>query len=91
MHELAGRMQRRFPQHPAHMHVRDAASALDDDRHEGSKRHLNAAIASLAPLQLTRMGLTHDDDHTDAKRFMDEAHRHLLLVKDNEDARRPVA
>jgi hypothetical protein len=31
------------------------------------------------------MGLAHDDDHTDAKRFMDQAHRHLLLVKDQQD------
>jgi hypothetical protein len=91
MRDLAGRMQRRFPQLPVHEHVRDAAAALKDGRHDGAKRHLNAAIASLAPLQLTRAGLTHDEDHQDAKTFMDEAHRHLLLVKDNEDMRRPVA
>jgi hypothetical protein len=85
MRGLAGRMQRRFPQHPVHGHVRDAAAALDRGQHQGAIRHLNAACASLAPLQLTRMGLTHDADHTDAKRLMDQAHRHLLLVKDQQD------
>ena len=85
MRDLAQRMQRRFPQHPAHEHVRDAAAALGRGQHDGARRHLNAAIASLAPLQLTRMGLAHDDDHHDAKLFMDQAHRHLLLVKDQQD------
>jgi hypothetical protein len=88
MRGLAGRMQKRFPQLPVHMHVHDAASALDRGQHDGAVRHLNAACASLAPLQIRRAGLVHDDDHTDAKRFMDEAHRHLLLVKDYQDAGR---
>jgi hypothetical protein len=87
MRGLAGRMQKRFPALPVHGHVRDAAAALDDGRHDGAIRHLNAACASLAPLQISRAGLTHDDDHQDAKMFMDEAHRHLLLVKDHQDAR----
>jgi len=91
MRDLASRMARRFPAHPAHQHVRDAASALDDGRHDGAQRHLHAAIASLAPLQIRRMGLAHDDDHTDAKRFMSQAHRHLLLVRDHEDARKEPA
>jgi hypothetical protein len=79
-------MQRRFPQHPAHMHIRDAAAALDDGRHDGAQRHRHAAIASLSPLQIRRAGLAHDDDHADAKLFMSQAHRHLLLVKDHQDA-----
>jgi hypothetical protein len=91
LRDLAGRMQKRFPQLPVHMHVRDAASALDDGRHDGAQRHLNAAISSLSPLQIRRAGLAHDEDHQDAKTFMDQAHRHLLLVRDHEDARKEPA
>ncbi len=91
MRDLSARMARRFPQHPAHQHVRDAATMLDLGQHDGARRHLNAAIASLSPLQIRRMGLSHDEDHQDAKLFMDQAHRHLLLVKDHEDARKEPA
>jgi len=86
MRDLAQRMQRRFPQHPAHEHVRDAASALDRGQHQGAIRHLNAAISSLSPLQIRRMGISDDEGHQDAKTYMDQAHRHLLLVKDHQDA-----
>lgn len=91
MRDLAGRMRTRFPQLPVHKHVRDAAAALDRSQHDGAIRHLNAACASLAPLQIRRMGISDDEGHKDAKLFMDQAHRHLLLVKDHQDARPRLA
>jgi hypothetical protein len=78
-------MQHRFPELPVHQHVRDAAAALDRGQHDGAQRHLHAAIASLSPLQIRRAGVSDDDGHRAAKIFMDQAHRHLLLTKDNAD------
>jgi hypothetical protein len=86
MRGLANHMQARFPQLPCGQHTRDAAGAMDRGQHASATRHLNAAIGSLAPLQILRSGVRDDEGHQDAKAFMHEAHRHLLLVKDHEEA-----
>jgi hypothetical protein len=86
LRHLAGRVQQKLPQMAVHQHLTDAASCLDGGRRDGAERHLHAAIAGLAPLQLLRSGISDDEGHVAAKRFMGQAHRHLLLVKDNEDA-----
>jgi hypothetical protein len=68
-----------------HQHLRDAASAVRAKNDAGARRHLHAAIASLAPQQLTRHGVTDDDSHAAAKGLMDEANRHAVLVSDLQD------
>ena len=82
MRELAGRVRRQFPQMIAHQHIADAADALDRGLHDGAVRHLNAAVSGFAPLHLGRQGVWDGDGRAQAKRFMDEAHRHVLLVRD---------
>jgi hypothetical protein len=91
MRGLASRVQRRFPGHVAHQHLRDAAGAVDRGHPDGAIRHLNAAISSFAPMQLRRAGIHDDAAHIDAKKLMSEAHRHLLLTKDIQDAPGPTA
>lgn len=69
-----------------HQHIRDAAKQLDISNTKGATRHLNAAMHELTPQQLTRHGVSDDAGHVAAKRTMGQAHRHLLMVKDIEDA-----
>jgi hypothetical protein len=93
--ELAGRVRKRFPGHIAADHISDAASALGMGLHDGAIRHLHAAIQTFTPLELHRAGIENtapgqahsnaaeaDRNHAAAKRFMDDAHRHALLVRD---------
>jgi hypothetical protein len=95
MRELAGRVRKRFPAHAAHLHISDAANALDMGLLDGPIRHLRAAMHTLSPLELHRAGIRNDApagqhsnvpeadrDYAAATRFADEAHRHLLAVRD---------
>ncbi len=45
-------------------------------------RHLDAAVASLGPHQLRRLGIVDDGRHAQAARLASEARRHALLVRD---------
>lgn len=81
--------ERALEDHPTmgiHTHMRDAARALERGNTTGAQRHLSAAIGQLTPQSLQRHGVLTDEGHTAAKRHMDTAHRHILLVKDIEDA-----
>lgn len=82
---LASDLDTRHPGLGAGDHVRDAADALDMGLHEGAKRHLRAAMANMTPQSLMRHGQILDDDHNAAKRSMDDIHRHLLLVQQDQD------
>jgi hypothetical protein len=81
---LAKEVQRTFPDMLAHQHLTDAAREIDAGRTDNAKRHLHAAIASFAPLQLIRHGVHDDNGHMAAKSFMQQAHRGLLLTMDTE-------
>lgn len=79
---LAKEVQRTFPDMTVHQHLTDAARENDAGRSDNAKRHLDAAIASFAPLQLIRHGIHDDTGHMAAKNFMQQAHRGRLLVQD---------
>ena len=66
-------------------HLRDAANMMDTGMHDAAKRHLRAAIANMTPQSLTRHGNITDEQHNLAKRSMDDVHRHLLLVQQDQD------
>jgi hypothetical protein len=85
MRRLAGRAEQRHPGMHVHVHVRDAARALEAGNAAGAIRHLNAAMYSLTPQSLRRHGLTTDQEYTDAKAHMDQIHRHVLLIRDIQD------
>jgi hypothetical protein len=82
LRQLADRARKAFPDHPAHLHLADAARAVSDGQFAGAQRHLHAAIASFTPQHLHRLGYSDDISHQAGKKLMGEAHRHLLLVKD---------
>jgi hypothetical protein len=82
----ADRVIQDHPTMGIHTHLKDAARVLERGNTEGAQRHLNAAIGQLTPQSLQRHGVLTDEGHTAAKRHMDTIHRHLLLVKDIEDA-----
>lgn len=84
---LAGRAKQALPGMVVHQHLRDAAGAVRAKNDAGARRHLHAAIASLAPQSVSRHGITDDASHQAAKRIMNEASRHVLLVKDASDRR----
>src|SRR5215471_998607 len=86
MRKLAGDIEDRHPDLGAHVHLRDAADALDRNEHEATVRHLTAAMGNVTPQSLRRHGLLTDDQHDQGKRSMDAMHRHLLLVKDIQEA-----
>jgi hypothetical protein len=81
---LAQDVKRTFPDMDVHEHLHDAAREIDAGRHENAKRHLDAAINSFAPLQITRHGIHDDTGHMAAKSFMQRAHRGRLLAADVE-------
>lgn len=81
---LAKEVQRTFPDMTVHQHLTDAARENDAGRTDNAKRHLDAAVASFAPLQLIRHGIHDDEGHRAAKNFMQQAHRGRLLVQDTE-------
>jgi hypothetical protein len=85
LRKLAADMADAYPEMAVHDHLRDAARELDAGRTNSSQRHLNAAIFGLQPVQLRRHGVHDDAGHMRGKAFMQQAHRHLLLVKDIED------
>jgi len=85
MRKLAADLESRHADLGAHIHVRDAANALDRNEPEAATRHLTAAIGNMTPQSLMRHGLLTDEHHDAAKRSMDAIHRHLLLVKDVQD------
>lgn len=85
MRKLADDLESRHPDLGAHVHVRDAASALERNQPDGANRHLTAAIGNMQPQSLRRHGLLTDEHHDSAKRSMDAIHRHMLLVKDIQD------
>ena len=84
---LAEEVQRTFPDMTVHQHLTDAARENDAGRFDNAKRHLDAAVASFAPLQLIRHGIHDDEGHRAAKNFMQQAHRGRLLVQDTEGIR----
>jgi hypothetical protein len=85
LRRLAGQMKDAFPEMDVHQHLQDAARELDSGRTHSAQRHVNAAIFGLTPLQIRRHGVTDDAGHMRGKAFMQQAHRHLLLIKDIED------
>jgi hypothetical protein len=87
LRKLAGQMQDAFPEMDVHQHLQDAARELDSGRTHNAQRHVNAAIFHLTPLQMRRHGVHDDAGHMRGKAFMQQAHRHLLLIKDIEDVR----
>lgn len=84
---LADEVKRTFPDMTVHQHLTDAARENDAGRYDNAKRHLDAAVASFAPLQLIRHGIHDDEGHRAAKNFMQQAHRGRLLVQDTEGIR----
>lgn len=86
MRALAGKIDEELPGMVAPQHLRDAARALDAGNYAGAKRHLQAAMHTMAPLSLTRHGILDDDGHSRAKVNMDLINRHHLLVSDLEDS-----
>ena len=82
---LADDLDTRHPDMGAGDHVRDAANMMDIGMHDAAKRHLRAAMANMTPQSLTRHGKILDDQHNLAKRSMDDIHRHLLLVQQDQD------
>jgi hypothetical protein len=87
LRRLAGQMQDAMPEMSVHQHLTDAARELDAGRTHSAQRHVNAAIFHMTPLQLRRHGVHDDAGHMRGKEFMQQAHRHLLLIKDIEDVR----
>jgi hypothetical protein len=87
LRKLAGQMKDSLPEMDVHQHLQDAARELDSGRTHNAQRHVNAAIFHLTPLQLRRHGVTDDAGHMRGKAFMQQAHRHLLLIKDIEDVK----
>lgn len=85
LRKLAADMNDAYPEMDVHQHLQDAARELDAGRTHSSQRHIHAAIFGLQPLQLRRHGVADDAGHMRGKAFMQQAHRHLLLVKDIED------
>jgi len=86
LRKLAASVQGTHPEMAVHDHLRDAARVLESGNEEGAQRHLRAAIGSLTPQALMRHGIHTDDGHIQAKQAMAGAHRHILLVKDIQDA-----
>ena len=84
---LAKQVRQTFPDMDVHQHLTDAARENDAGRTDNAKRHLDAAVASFAPLQLMRHGIHDDEGHRAAKNFMQQAHRGRLLVQDTEGIR----
>ncbi len=85
MRALAGKIDEELPGMAAPQHLRDAARALESGNHTGAKRHLQAAMHTMAPLSLMRHGILDDDGHAKAKVNMDLINRHHMLVSDLED------
>lgn len=86
MRALAGKIDEEMPGMAAPQHLRDAARALESGNHAGAKRHLMAAMHTMAPLSLMRHGVLDDDGHSKGKVNMDLINRHHMLVSDLEDA-----
>lgn len=86
MRRLAGHMQQTHPDMTTAQHIRDAARVLESGNEEAAQRHLRAAAFTLSPQSLMRHGMHTDDAHISARESMHGVHRHLLLVKDIEDA-----
>lgn len=86
MSRLADHMKESGPDVPAHTHVRDAVRMLRAGNEAAAGRHLRAAMFALTPQSLMRNGIHIDDQHLAARDAMHGIHRHLLLVKDIEDA-----
>jgi hypothetical protein len=85
LRKLASNMASSYPEMDVHQHLQDAARELDSGRTHSAQRHVNAAIFGLQPLQLRRHGVYDDAGHMRGKAMMQQAHRHLLLIKDIED------
>ena len=85
LRKLATNMATSYPEMDVHQHLQDAARELDSGRTHSAQRHVNAAIFGLQPLQLRRHGVHDDAGHMRGKAMMQQAHRHLLLIKDIED------
>jgi hypothetical protein len=85
LRKLATNMAESYPEMDVHQHLQDAARELDSGRTHSAQRHVNAAIFGLQPLQLRRHGVHDDAGHMRGKAMMQQAHRHLLLIKDIED------
>lgn len=84
--KLAGQVQQSHPDMSVHDHLRDAARVLESGNEEGAQRHLRAAAFALSPQSLMRNGLHTDEHHIAARDAVHGVHRHLLLVKDIQDA-----
>lgn len=87
LRDLADRMKSSFPGMAAGGHLSDAAAMMDAGQPAAAQRHLHAAIHGFAPLQLTRHGIHDDVGHVAARMFMQQTHRHLLLVQSHSDAK----
>lgn len=83
---LAAQVQKSHPDMSVHDHLRDAARVLESGNEEGAQRHLRAAAFALSPQSLMRNGLHADEHHIAARGAVHGVHRHLLLVKDIQDA-----
>ena len=87
MRHTAGLLDADHPETVAGDHVRDAARLTETGRHDGAKRHLDAAMNVLTPQSLVRHGIKDDEGHATAKHHLHQVHRHLLTVQDIEDTR----
>lgn len=86
MRNLASQVQQDHPDIGTHDHLTDAAAALDRGNPQGAKRHLQAAMHTLAPGSLYRHGITDDQSHAIARQNVNKINRHLLRVSDVQDA-----
>lgn len=86
MRQLADKMKDDHPGMQTHVHVRDAARQVDMGNMEGARRHLTAAVHEMTPQTLMRHGHLTDEHHSAAKQNMGLVNRHILMVRDIEDA-----
>jgi len=84
--KLASKVHDDHPGMGMHVHLKDAASALDRGDTHAAKRHLTAAIGNATPQSIRRHGIIDDQEYNTAKANMDAVHRHLLLVSDIADS-----
>lgn len=82
---LAGQAKDAHSQTIVHQHITDAAGQVRRGNLDGAKRHLNAAIHTLTPLQMSRHGVADDASMTAAKQTMQKVHRHVLKIQDVQD------